>query len=68
MNTAIEITQALKNCYDVFINRLMQSTGLPFSEMQTLHEWVSNRFVEFNNLDAKDQKIGFENWLSKRYD
>ena len=67
MTTSIEITQSVKNSYDSFIARFMASTGLPFSEMQTLTEWVENRYNDFTKSSPVNTIQGFENWLSKKY-
>jgi len=46
----------------------MGSTGLPISQMQTLAEWVSNRKNQFENeSDEKEQRLGFQIWLSAKY-
>jgi len=61
-------TQETKICYNNFINSLMGSTGLPISQMQTLAEWVSNRKNQFENeSDEKEQRLGFQIWLSAKY-
>ena len=55
-------------CYNNFITRLMGSTGLPISQMQTLTEWVNNRKNQFEQeADEKEEKAGFEIWLSNKY-
>ena len=62
------MTTIIKICYNNFINSLMGSTGLPISQMQTIFEWVENRQNQFNEeADEKEQKDGFEIWLSKKY-
>ena len=46
----------------------MGSTGLPISQMQTLTQWVNNRKNQFEEeADEKEEKAGFEFWLSKKY-
>ena len=62
------MTTTINICYNNFINSLMGSTGLPISQMQTISEWVENRKNQFNEeADEKEEKAGFEFWLSKRY-
>ena len=62
MNTIIQ------TCYNNFINRLMDSTGLPILQMQTINEWYENRKNQFTEeADEKEENEGFEKWLSKRY-
>jgi len=62
------MTPNTKICYNNFIASLMGSTGLPLSQIQTITEWLHNRKNQFENeSDAKDEKLGFEFWLSKKY-
>jgi len=62
------MTTSISICYNNFINYLMSSTGMPISQMQTLTEWVNNRKNQFQNeANTKEIKLGFEIWLSKRY-
>jgi hypothetical protein len=62
------MTTTIENCYNNFINRLMATTGLPISEMQSIEEWVENRKNQFNQeADEKEEKAGFDFWLAKRY-
>ena len=62
------MTTEIKTCYNNFINRLMTTTGLPISEMQSFEEWVENRKNQFNEeATEKEEKAGFDFWLTKRY-
>jgi hypothetical protein len=67
MKTQIEITQSIKNSYDSFVKYMMKSTNLPFSEMQSLEGWVSNRYKDFTEDSFAIRLQGFECWLSKKY-
>lgn len=61
------MTAQIQNCYNNFITRIMKTTALPISEMQTLNEWVENRVNEFNNSCSTQKIHGFEYWLNNRY-
>lgn len=67
MATSILITQSIKKSYDSFVNRIMASSGLPFSEMTPLTEWAEYRYIDFNNSSSIVKIGGFEKWLSEKY-
>jgi len=66
-------TSTLKNCYNIFINNIMRSMGLPIEEMQTFGEWIENRKADFEYqsavcfLSKSEIKAGFESWLVSQY-
>lgn len=64
---SIQVTQKVKNAYDVFVHNVMKSQGLNYSDMTPLNEWVQKRFEEFESYSSYTRRNGFETWLSNRY-
>lgn len=67
LEESLQITQQVKNAYDVFVHNVMKSQGLNYSDMTPLNEWAQNRFNEFSGCGSIEKRNGFGEWITKRY-
>ena len=63
----LRITEITKKAYNNFIKRFMSSTGLPISQMQTLEEWLENRFKDYQDSSYAERFNGFDSYLIKKF-